>query len=55
MGESIDYSFRLFAEKSLKCGRTNVGVKSEVGRGFFFKMDGKHSYLMMGLIRLGGR
>lgn len=55
IGESIDYSFWLFAAKSLKGGRTNVGVKSKVRRGFFFKMDGKHSSLMMGLIRLGGR
>ena len=55
VGGSIDYSFWLFAAKSLKGGRMNVGVKSKVERGFFFKMDRKHNYLMMGLISLGER
>lgn len=40
IGESIDYSFWLFAAKSLKGGRTYVGVKSKVRRSFFFKMGG---------------
>ena len=39
-GKSIDYSFWLFAAKSLKGGRTSVGVKSKVGRSLFFKMGG---------------
>ena len=40
IGESIDYSFWLFAAKSLKGGKSYVGVKSKIRRTFFFKMGG---------------
>ena len=43
MGQSIDYSFWIFAAKKSKSaggGAANVGVKSEVKRSFFCKVGG---------------